>query len=125
MSKLDDAKVILENLQTRLPDINDLAIARTNGLIIASLSRMASTDNKMERLMGGMASALFSISKRAAEELLKGEFISLTTEISTGNIFLIYTGKVILMVVTKKEPNLGLISLELEEAAKKLNVVFA
>ena len=75
--------------------------------------------------MGGMASALFSISKRAAEELLKGEFISLVTEISTGNIFLIFTGVVILVITTKKDPNLGLISLELEEAAKKLNEVFA
>lgn len=124
MSRLDEAKTILENLQSRLPDINDLAIARTNGLIITSLSRVTSTDNKSERLIGGMASALFSISKRAAEELLKGEFISLTTEISTGNIFLIFTGKVILIVLTKKEPNLGLISLELEEAAKNLNTIF-
>jgi predicted regulator of Ras-like GTPase activity (Roadblock/LC7/MglB family) len=124
MSRLDEAKAILENFQSRLPDINDLAIARTNGLIITSLSRVTSTDNKSERLIGGMASALFSISKRAAEELLKGEFISLTTEITTGNIFLIFTGKVILIVLTKKEPNLGLISLELEEAAKNLNTIF-
>lgn len=72
-----------------------------------------------------MASALFSISKRAAGELLKGNFQSINVEIDKGNIFLIFTGKVILITLTKPEPNLGLISLELEDAAKKLNKIFS
>ncbi|MHA1684476.1 MAG: roadblock/LC7 domain-containing protein [Promethearchaeota archaeon] len=125
MSRLDEARGLLEKLHERLPDIQDLAISRTNGLLILSLRKTISDDKKSERLLGGMASALFSVSKRAAEELLKGDFISLNTEISTGNLFLIFTGKVILIAITKKEPNLGLISLELEEAASKLNKIFA
>lgn len=125
MSRLDEAKKLLEDLQIRVPDLNDLAIARTNGLVVMSLRKSLGDDQKLERLMGAMASALFSISKRAAEELLKGNFTSLNVEIDTGNIFLIYTGKIVLIVITKKEPNLGLISLELEDAAKKLNEIFA
>ncbi|MHA1732298.1 MAG: hypothetical protein ACTSU5_10155 [Promethearchaeota archaeon] len=70
MSRLDEAKELLESLHSRVPDINDLAIARTNGLIILSLRKTISEDKRSERLLGGMASALFSISKRAAEELL-------------------------------------------------------
>ncbi len=124
MSRADEAQKILEQLPERLPDVQDIAIARTNGLVIMSLRKMIGNDEKSERLLGGMASALFSVSKRAAEELLKGEFVSLNAEMTTGNIFLIFTGKIILVALTKKEPNLGLISLELEEAAKKLNVVF-
>ncbi len=125
MSRLDEAKTLLEQLHSRVPDLNDLAIARTNGLVILSLRKTISEDKKSERLLGGMASALFSISKRAAEQLLKGEFKSLSIDIDTGTIFLIFTGKVILIALTKEEPNLGLLTLELEEAAEKLNAIFA
>jgi len=124
MSRIDEAKELLEALQARVPDINDLAIARTNGLIIYTLRKIAS-DTRSERMLGGMASALFSISKRAADELMKGNFKSLNVEIDSGTIFLIYTGKVILIALTKQEPNLGLLSLELEESAAKLNDIFA
>ncbi|MBD3351450.1 MAG: hypothetical protein GF364_08180 [Candidatus Lokiarchaeota archaeon] len=125
LSRIDEATNLLDDLQQRVPDLNDLAIARTNGLIIVSLLKSISVgDNKSERLLGGMASALFSISKRAADKLLKGNFNSLNIEIDTGNIFLIYTGKVILIALTKKDPNLGLLSLELEDAAEKLNTIF-
>ena len=127
MSRIDEARKILEDLQARVSDVNDLAIARTNGLIILSLRKSISdsSDKKSERMLGGMASALFSISKRAATELLKGSFRSLNVEIDTGTIFLVYTGKVILIALTKKEPNLGLLSLELEDVAEKLNEIFA
>ena len=116
----------MEDLQRKVSDLNDLAIARTNGLVILSLRKsISSSDSKSERLLGAMASALFSISKRAADQLLAGNFVSLNVEIDTGNIFLIYTGKIILIALTKKEPNLGLLSLELEDAAEKLNKIFA
>ena len=124
MSRVDEARQLLQDLHARAPDFNDLAIARTNGLIILSLRKTIGDDKKSERLMGAMASALFSISKRAAGELLKGNFQSLNIEIDTGNVFLIFTGKVILICLTKKEPNLGLVSLELEDAAEKLNKIF-
>ncbi len=125
MSRLDEAKVLLEDLHSRVPDVNDLAIARTNGLIILSLRKTISEDKKSERLLGGMASALFSISKRAAEQLLKGEFKATTIEIDTGTIFLIFTGKIILIALTKQEPNIGLLTLEMEDAAERLNKIFA
>ena len=124
LSRMDEAGKLLEDLHHRAPDLNDLAIARTNGLIILSLRKTISQDKKSERLLGAMASALYSISKRASGELLKGEFKSLNIEISTGNVFLLFTGKVILIVLTKQEPNLGLIGLELEDAAEKLNEIF-
>lgn len=124
MSRIDEAQKLLENLQDRAPDLVELAIARTNGLIILSLRKTINQDKKSERLLGAMASALFSISKRAAGELLKGTFKSINVEIDNGNIFLVFTGKLILITLTKPEPNLGLISLELEDAATKLNEIF-
>lgn len=124
MSKISEAHQLLDTLQERAPDLIELAIVRTNGLVILSKRKANIEDKKSERLLGAMASALFSISKRAAGELLKGKFQSINVEIDTGNIFLIYTGKVILITLTKTEPNLGLISLELEDAAEKLNTIF-
>ena len=125
MSRMDEAKVLLEDLHSRVAELDDIAIARTNGLVIYSLRTSISTDDKSERMLGGMASALFSVSNRASSELMKGDFRSLNIEISTGNIFIIYTGRVILVALTKKDPNLGLLSLELEEAAEKLNTIFS
>ncbi|GAB4321335.1 MAG: hypothetical protein Kow0069_25560 [Promethearchaeota archaeon] len=125
MSRLDEAKRILMELHDRVADINDVAIARTNGLVILSLRKSASSDEKSERLLGGMASALFSISKRAADQLLKGNFQSLLVQIDTGSIFVIFTGSVVLIALTKPEPNLGLLSLEMEDAAAKLNKIFS
>jgi len=125
VSKIDEARILLENLKSKVSDVNDLAITRTNGLIIYSLKNsIDAEDAKSERLLAGMASALFSISKRAATELLKGSFRSLNIEIDTGTIYMIYTGKVILIALTKKNPNLGLLSLEIEETAAKLNKIF-
>ena len=124
MSKIDDAKKLLESLNERVSDFTNLAIARTNGLIIASLNKTLGGDKTLERLLGAMGSALFSIAKRAATKLMNGKFQSLNIEIDTGNIFLIFTGKVILIALTKEEPNLGLISLEIEEAAEDLNKIF-
>ena len=124
MSKIDDAKKLLESLNDRVADFTNLAIARTNGLIIASLNKTLGGDKTLERLLGAMGSALFSIAKRAATKLMDGKFQSLNIEIDTGNIFLIFTGKVILIALTKEEPNLGLISLEIEDAAEDLNKIF-
>jgi len=124
MSRIEEARKLLENLQDRVPDLVEMAIARTNGLIILSLRKSINQDKKSERLLGAMASALFSISKRAAGELLKGNFQSTNIEIDKGNIFLIFTGKIILITLTKPEPNLGLIGLELEVATVKLNTIF-
>ena len=124
MGRVEEATLLLDSLQERVPDLVDLAIVRTNGLIILSKQKRLKGDKRSERLLGAMASALFSISKRAADQLLDGKFQSINIEIETGTIFLIYTGKVILITLTKPEPNLGLISLEIEEAAQKLNQIF-
>ncbi len=124
MSKIEEAKKLLNGLNSRVSDFKNLAIARTNGLVIASLGKSLGDYKTVERLIGAMGSALFSIAKQAATKLLDGTFQSLNIEIDSGNIFLIYTGKVILVALTKQEPNLGLISLEMEEAAKELNKIF-
>lgn len=44
MSRLEEAKKILEELHDRAPDLEELALARTNGLIIVSLRKSINQD---------------------------------------------------------------------------------
>ena len=72
-----------------------------------------------------MAAALIGTSKRTAESLFEdGNFISLTLELDKGDMFLIGAGRVILVAITIKEPNIGLLTLEIEDVSKKISNVF-
>ncbi|HUX97972.1 MAG TPA: roadblock/LC7 domain-containing protein [Candidatus Deferrimicrobium sp.] len=120
MSKIDEVKKILSELERRVPDIIGSAVIRTNGLIIAS----ALPSESNERMVAAMSAALLGTSKRTAEALFNGEFKSLSLEIDKGNMFLLGAGRVILVGLTNKEPNIGLVTLEMEDTSKKLSEIF-
>ncbi|MHA1652101.1 MAG: roadblock/LC7 domain-containing protein [Candidatus Helarchaeota archaeon] len=120
MSKIDDVKKILIDLETRVPDIIGSAVIRTNGLLIAS----ALPSESNERMVAAMSAALLGTSKRTAEALFGGTFKSLSLEIDKGNMFLIGAGRVILVVLTTKDPNVGLVTLEIEDSSKKISELF-
>ena len=116
MSKLDEVIGLLTNLEEKVNDIIGSAVIRTNGLIIAS----ALPNELNERMIAAMSAAMLGTSKRAAEALFQGEFTSINLEMNKGNMFLISAGRVILVVITKKEPNVGLVTLEMEDSSKKI-----
>lgn len=120
MSKIDNAIKILEDLEDRVSDIIGSAVIRTNGLVIAS----ALPSESNERMIAAMSAALLGTSKRSAEALFNANFRSLNLELDEGNMFLIEAGRVILVAITKKEPNVGLITLEMEDSSKKLKDLF-
>ncbi|MBD3227821.1 MAG: hypothetical protein GF329_06500 [Candidatus Lokiarchaeota archaeon] len=119
MSKVDEASRVLSNLEEKI-DIIGSAVIRRNGLMI--VSALPSESN--ERMIAAMSAALLGTSKRCAEALFEGKFRSLNLEIDKGNMFLIGAGKVILVVLTKEEPNIGLITLEMEVASEELQKIF-
>ncbi|MHA1270063.1 MAG: roadblock/LC7 domain-containing protein [Candidatus Helarchaeota archaeon] len=119
MSLMEQAKQILTELEERV-DIMGSAVIRTNGLMV--VSSLPSESN--ERMIAAMSAALLGTSKRTAEALFNGTFQSLNLEIDKGNMFLRGAGKVILVVLTDKEPNIGLITLEIESASEKLKNIF-
>ncbi len=85
---------------------------------------MPRTDEN-ERMIAAMSAALLGTSKRSAETLFqKGTFKSLSLEIDKGNMLLIGAGRVILVAITTKEPNIGLVSLEMEDTSKKISKLF-
>ncbi|NHI91102.1 MAG: hypothetical protein EAX96_01280 [Candidatus Lokiarchaeota archaeon] len=120
MSKIDDAKAILSELEKKVPDIKGSAIIRTNGLIIVS----ALPAEASERMIAAMSAALLGTSKRASESLFQGEFCSLHITINKGDLFLLESGKVILVAMTSSEPNVGLVTLEMEDASAKIKTIF-
>lgn len=120
MSKIDEVKKILNDLEGRVTDIIGTAVIRTNGLVIAS----ALPGEANERMVAAMSAALLGTSKRSAEALFSGNFISLNLELDKGNMFLIGAGRVILVAITKNEPNIGLVTLEMEDASKKIADIF-
>jgi len=120
MSKIDEVKKILTDLEGRVSDILGSAVIRTNGLVIAS----ALPGESNERMIAAMSAALLGTSKRSAEALFNGNFKSLNLELDKGNMFLIVAGRVILVAITKKEPNIGLVTLEMEDSSKKISEIF-
>jgi predicted regulator of Ras-like GTPase activity (Roadblock/LC7/MglB family) len=120
MSKIDEVKKILTDLEGKVSDIIGSAVIRTNGLVIAS----ALPGEANERMVAAMSAALLGTSKRSAEALFNGSFKSLNLELDKGNMVLIGAGRVILVAITRKEPNVGLVSLELEDCSKKISEIF-
>jgi len=120
MSKVDEVKKILSDLEARVTDITGSAVIRMNGLVIAS----ALPSEANERMIAAMSAALLGTSKRSAEALFSGNFKSLNLELDKGNMFLIGAGRVILVAITKKEPNIGLVTLEMEDSSSKISEIF-
>lgn len=121
MSKLDQVNEILKELINKVTDIIGSAVVRTNGLIIASVLPEETND----RMLAAMVAALLGTSKRSAETLFQeGQFKSLSLEIDKDNMVLMSAGKVILITITKKEPNIGLVTLEIEHTCKKIIELF-
>ncbi len=120
MSKIDTVGKILVDLEDKVPDIIGSAVIRTNGLVIAS----ALPSDSNERMIAAMSAALLGTSKRSAENLFNANFKSLNLELDKGNMFLIEAGRVILVAITKKEPNVGLMTLEMEDSSKILKEIF-
>ena len=120
MAKLETIELILKNLEKKIPDTVGLGVIRTNGLVI--LSRFPSDTN--ERMVAAMSAALLGTSKRTAESLFEGNFASLVLELDKGNMFLIDCGKVILVVITKQNPNVALVTLEMEDSSAELEKTF-
>jgi predicted regulator of Ras-like GTPase activity (Roadblock/LC7/MglB family) len=122
MSKIESVNDLLSELEEKVPDIIGSAVIRTNGLLVAS--SLQNQDESNIRLISAMAAALLGTSKRTAETLYDGEFQSLNLEINKGNLFLMNAGRVILVATTKKQPNIGLVTLEMEDISEKIGNLF-
>ncbi|MEM5834471.1 MAG: roadblock/LC7 domain-containing protein [Candidatus Aenigmatarchaeota archaeon] len=110
----------LEDVLKELEKIGDVigsAIVRRDGLLIAS--GLPSEVNA--RAVAAMAAAIVGTSETSTKELEIGEFQQVIVNASEGQYVAIGAGEeAILIALLRKNANIGLILLEMEKAAKKI-----
>jgi hypothetical protein len=77
-----------------------------------------------ERLVAGMGASILGASKKAADTLLEAEIKNLHLTTAKGDLFIVDAGEVFLVLLTNKDPNVGLVMYEMEDAAEKLRKIF-
>jgi len=104
---------ILQDLNSRSPEIEASAIISTEGLKIAS-TLPAILDND---LVGAMTAALLSRAQRTATALERGELEQFLVIGEKGGILMVYVDEgALLVVLTKPTARHGLIFFELEKS---------
>lgn len=100
----------------RVEGILGSLIVSKDGLLIAhALPRDVDPE-----LIGAMAAAIFGTAERSASRLAQGELLQVMAEASGGKLLAIDAGKGILAVLTEPNCNLGLIRIEMRDAAEKI-----
>ena len=110
---------ILDNL-LKTGDIESAAIISIDGLIIRS--RMS--DSHAEEIFAAMSATMLGAAQTATSELDKGDLDRVIVETAHGT--LVVTGATpssILSVQTAQNAGLGLILIEIDKAAEKLNKI--
>jgi predicted regulator of Ras-like GTPase activity (Roadblock/LC7/MglB family) len=116
MAEKKELEDVLKELE-KIGDIIGSAIVRRDGLLIAS--SLPSEVNA--RAVAAMAAAIVGTSETSTKELEIGEFQQVVVNASEGQYVAIGAGEeAILIALLRKNANIGLILLEMEKAAKKI-----
>jgi|YelNatPaOPRAMG01_1025707.scaffolds.fasta_scaffold18067_7 predicted regulator of Ras-like GTPase activity (Roadblock/LC7/MglB family) len=116
MAEKKELEDVLKELE-KIGDIIGSAIVRRDGLLIAS--GLPSEVNA--RAVAAMAAAIVGTSETSTKELEIGEFQQVVVNASEGQYVAIGAGEeAILIALLRKNANIGLILLEMEKAAKKI-----
>ncbi len=109
---------ILEELNKTV-GINGSMIVGQDGIVIAADLNSALQDEAV----GALAASIVSTAKKSMERLSKEDLKQITVEATKGKLFLTDVGIGILAVATDPEVNVGLVRLEIRNAAEKLKLV--
>lgn len=117
MPKSEELEDILSEL-TENADIQGGAVASRDGLLMAS--KLPGDMN--EESIAAMAAAIVGTAETSTEELDMGNFNQVIVKASEAQYVSIGAGKeAILMCLLKSESNLGLVLMEMNRAARKIN----
>ncbi|MGQ4891066.1 MAG: roadblock/LC7 domain-containing protein [Candidatus Njordarchaeia archaeon] len=110
---------LLHELEVRDPEIQGVAIARSDGLLIADNIR---TDLDKD-VLSAMAASIFVIGSRSSKELSGGMLKRILIEGEKGKIVLSEIKKGILIIaVVQPDANIGLLFTEIERISKDIEV---
>lgn len=108
---------ILMDLNSSSADIKAAALVSIDGLLMAS----ALTEEYDEDHVGAMSAAILSIGERTAEELACGELEQVLIKGKSGYVLVAHAGSdAVITVVTRSTARLGLVFLDVQRAAQKI-----
>ncbi len=117
MDRLQQIERVLREVQSRIPDLEGLAVVTRDGLPIAS-ALYTSTD---EDRISAMTAASLSLSERVVLELERGIMEQLIISGSNGLVIIRDAGEhAVLVGIARANAKLGLVLLDMKRAAKKL-----
>ena len=117
VSRLREIERILLELQSRVPDLEGLAVVSREGLPIASMLFTTADEDRI----GAMTAASLSLSDRMVLELERGKMDQLIITGTNGLVIIRDAGEhAVLVGIAKTNAKLGLVLLEIKRAAQKL-----
>lgn len=117
MSRTDQIKERLQELQYSSPVIEGSAIVSVDGLPIASLLRPEIEEDRVS----AMSAAMLSLGERIASELGRGELEQVYIKGNNGYVFLTSVGdEAVLTVMAGEDAKLGLVFLDMRRAVEDL-----
>lgn len=121
MGKKEELQSVLQDLE-RIGDVIGSAIVRIDGLLIAT-GLPAEVNSKA---VAAMAAAIVGAGETSAKELNIGEFEQVIVNAKQGQYVCIKAGAdAILIALIRKDANLGLVLLEMERQAKRIERLLA
>jgi len=108
-------KEVLAELN-RMKGVMGSLIAAPDGMIIAADLAVQTPDE----VLGAMAASIGATIAKALERMQQGKFVQAMMDAENGKIFITDAGIGYLVVVTDKDVNVGLIRVEMRNAAEKL-----
>lgn len=115
MSRLDNLKRVLKNLQSQSPGVEASALISEDGLMIASALSQDLDDTRV----AGMTATLLNLGTRAATELRRGDVKEVIVRGEEGYAVMINAGRgALLLVLASEATPLGLIFFDMREAIK-------
>ena len=118
MDRLQEIERILKEVQSRIPDLEGLAVVTRDGLPIAS-ALYTSTD---EDRISAMTAASLSLSERVVIELERGTMEQVIITGSNGLVIIRDAGEhAVLVGIARVDAKLGLVLLDMKRAATKLS----
>ncbi len=98
-------------------DIHGAAVISLDGLTLSSKLPVRMDASKV----GAIVASIHNLSSRSVQQLERGELLQTLIQGKDGNIVITNAGKnIALVVLTKKDINLGMVFLEAREGAKRI-----
>ena len=112
----EESKLVLDDLLTRNNDIQSAVIATSDGITITKVN----SDDKANRL-AAMAAASLGLGKQVISTVCSGDLNEIMIAGNQGQVFIYsISTKAVLVLVTKKLPNVGMVNWEAHKAISQL-----